>query len=109
MATFDFCPAFGATETTKPRVLMAVFGDGYQQRLADGINISIRQWGLSFSKKQANMAAIRAFLEARNGVESFDWTPPRGDAGQWLASEWQTSINNGADALNVTFTEVFGE
>jgi phage-related protein len=109
MATFNFCPAFGASDQNKPRVLIAVFGDGYQQRVADGINISTRQWALNFSRKQSDIDDIRAFLEARQGVESFDWTPPRGDAGKWIAQEWSGQVNDGGDSLSVTFTEVFGE
>lgn len=109
MATFTYCPAFGASDTTKPRVLKAQFGDGYQQRAGDGINIAPRQWSLSFSRKQSDIDAIRAFLEARNGIESFTWTPPRGASGRFLCEQWQGSVNDGADSLTVTFDEVFGE
>jgi phage-related protein len=109
MATFNYCPAFGASDMTKPRVLVAQYGDGYQQRVADGINHMLRQWQLTFSSRQERIDEIRAFLDARAGVESFDWTPPRGDAGKWIAQEWQGQVNNGADALSVTFVEVFGE
>jgi phage-related protein len=109
MATFDFCPAFGASETVRPRVLTASFGDGYQQRVADGINFKPRQWSLNFSSKQARIDEIRAFINARAGVESFDWTPPRGEPGKWIAQEWQGQVNNGGDAFSVTFLEVFGE
>ena len=109
MAEFRYCPAFGASEQKKPRFLSVSFGDGYQQRAADGINNVIRQWQLTFSSKQARIDEIRAFLDARAGAESFDWTPPRGAAGRWIAPEWNSQINNGGDNLTVTFVEVFGE
>jgi phage-related protein len=109
MATFNYCPAFGASETVKPRVLTASFVDGYQQRAADGINYKPRQWDLTFSSRQERIEDIKAFMEARGGVESFDWTPPRGEAGQWIAPQWQSQVNNGGDAFTVTFMEVFGE
>jgi phage-related protein len=107
MATFNWCPAFGATENTKPLVLKAQFGDGYQQRVADGINTLKRNWTLSFSKKQDKIEPIRDFLRARAGVESFDWTPPRGAAGKWVCEEWNLTVNDGGDSVSLTFLEVF--
>lgn len=107
MSTFSYIPAYGATETTTARVLKAQFGDGYSQRIADGINNKPRSWSLSFSKTQTDIDLILSFLNTEGGVNSFDWTPPRGVAGKWICEQWNTTVNDGFDNLTVQFVEVF--
>lgn len=109
MATFTYTPDNAGQLSVKPRVLEAKFGDGYSQRTGDGINIRPREWRLTFNTRtDAEMAPIVAFLEARNGIESFDWTPPTGAAGKFLCSEWQqTPVRAGINDLTATFREVF--
>lgn len=109
MATFTYTADNSAQVAVKPRVLMAQFGDGYKQRTADGINVRPREWRLTFnSRTDAEMSPILAFLEARNGVESFDWTPPLGAAGKFICEEWnQTVVRYGINDLSATFREVF--
>jgi phage-related protein len=108
MSTFDFDPA-SASVTTKPRVRTAAFGDGYEQRLADGINNAKRSWALTFTRPTTEADAILAFFEARNGAEAFDWTPPYGVAGRWVARDWSAQmISMVAKSITVTFEEVFG-
>jgi phage-related protein len=108
MSTFTDTPGSAAL-TTKPRVRTAAFGDGYEQRLADGINNAPRSWSLGFTRPTAEADAILAFFEARNGAEAFDWTPPYGAAGRWVARDWSAQmISMVAKSINVTFEEVFG-
>lgn len=108
MTTFTYIPG-SALLQKKPRVRVAAFGDGYEQRLADGINSAPRAWQLSFTRQTAEADAIEAFFAARNGVEAFDWTPPYGAAGKWVAREWSVSlIGPVAKTISVTFDEVFG-
>lgn len=109
MATFTFTPSFEPVLSEKPRVLSARFGDGYEQRVGDGINIRARSWQLTFKQRTAaEMAPIIAFLRARNGFESFDWTDPDGVAGKFICREWSKSTNNAVtQTLTCTFDEVF--
>lgn len=109
MATFTYEPDNSAQLAVKPRVLKAIFGDGYESRTGDGINIRPREWMLTFNTRtNAEMTPIVAFLDARNGVESFDWTPPSGAAGKWVCEEWQqTRVRVGINDLSVKFREVF--
>jgi hypothetical protein len=51
MSTFTDIPGSAAL-TTKPRVRTAMFGDGYEQRLADGINNAPRAWSLQAPEKR---------------------------------------------------------
>lgn len=60
---------------TKPRILRADFGDGYSQRLADGINTIQEIWTVSFKNREFDEADdIYQYFESLGGVESFDLT-----------------------------------
>lgn len=109
MATFSYEADNGAQLTAEPRVLASQFGDGYSQRVGDGINIRPRSWALTFNARTAaEMSPIVAFLEARNGIEAFDWTPPKGSAGKFVCKRWQqTAVRYGLENLAATFDEVF--
>lgn len=111
MAIQTFTPAadFGATLDKKPRVRTAQFGDGYQQRVADGINIAPESWSLTFSARAtAERDTILAFLEARNGVEAFLWTSPRGTAGKFICPEWGASPQSAAaHTVTAKFVQVW--
>lgn len=111
MATFNIAPDFASQLTETPRVLSSSFGDGYQQRVGDGINIRPQVWNLKFSvRTNAERDAILAFLRAENGITSFDWTPPGGSAGKYLCSEWSWTPDNAAtNTVIATFRQVFGE
>lgn len=95
MATFSYTPDFGARINAKPRVRVVSFGDGYEQRQADGINARAETWDLQFQNRtDSDTAAIVGFLEARNGVEAFDWTPPNEvTAIKAVCREWNKSVD----------------
>jgi len=74
---FDWCVT-EANFDLEPSIVIAQFGDGYAQRRPAGINTQIRKWNLSMKNINTKTAsAVLAFLSARNGVEIFNWTPPR--------------------------------
>ena len=109
MATFTWAIDYGSQEQSKPRVRNVQFGDGYQQRSADGINVAGDSWSLTFANRTDSEAGlILAFLEARNGLESFDWTPPGGSLQRWVCPEWSKSPTNfGATTITARFVRVF--
>jgi phage-related protein len=110
MSTFTYSPKYGAAFTKSPKVRIAAFGDGYQQRVADGINTTPRGWSLSFEGTKTEIDAIELFLATENGVTSFDWQPPTGSAGKWICSQWSNSIIEYDHwSLTANFQEVFGE
>lgn len=110
MAIFTWTPSFAARATYRPRVRVVRFADGYEQRQADGINARAETWDLTFSNRtQTEASAITAFLEARNAVEAFDWTPPyEASAIRVVSREWSKSIDT-YNAITVTaqFAQVF--
>jgi phage-related protein len=110
MATFTWTPDYPFTETSKPRVRKAEFGDGYEQRIRFGLNTDLKTYPLTFkARDNTETAAIRAFLEARGGSESFTWTPPLwgAAAGQYVCEEWQiTGDSCELSSISATFREV---
>jgi phage-related protein len=70
-------PSVGSGSTLAPKVLMADFGDGYNQRFADGINSNPENWQLRWGLlNQTQMTEVWSFLKARNGAEAFLWAAP---------------------------------
>ena len=65
-------PDKSMTKQSTPRVLVANFGDGYEQRIADGINTLNETYSLTFATRlKAEIDDIVAFLDAKKGVAKF--------------------------------------
>ncbi len=110
MATFTWTPDFGAQLVEKPRVHSVRFGErGFEAREVDGINTLPEVWTLTFnSRTDSERDAILAFLRARAGLESFDWTSPVGTVGKWVCREWGASARAvGVNDAGFMFEQVF--
>jgi len=109
MATFTYTPSFTADLEEQPIVRSVRFGDGYEQRLAYGLNTQPKKWSLTFlNRTDTERDNILGFLRARGGVESFDWTDPAGYAGKWVCKAWNNSlVNCNFNNITATFEEVF--
>ena len=60
-----------------PKVRVASFGDGYQQRISDGINSVKDLFTVSFTNRtKAEADDIEAFFRDKKGVTSFNFTFP---------------------------------
>jgi phage-related protein len=85
--TFTWTPDYGAQVTRSPRIREAKFGDGYAQRVGDGLNVDLPKWQLNFTgRTMAEIQAIDEFLRTQAGATSFYCT----FADQYLvmAQEW---------------------
>ena len=70
-------PDKGMTRSNEPLVFVAEFGDGYQQRVANGINNLKQEFSVSFAtREKAEIDDIVGFFESTNGVTAFDITFP---------------------------------
>jgi len=109
MPAFTWTASFEATESSQPRVRKFQAGDGYEARIRFGLNTNPKEWDLTFSNRtDTERDQIAAFLDARGGVESFDWTPPRGTAGKYVCDSWQITLSNcNNNQLRAKFREVF--
>lgn len=108
MSVFIWVPSYGSSVTTKPSVQATQFGDGYEARIANGINTKRRKWEVSFSRPNATADAIEAFLEAAGAMMAFDWSPPHGGAGKWVCREWAVQKTGPySRTVTATFDEIF--
>ena len=84
------------------------FGDGYEQRQPKSLKPKLRSWEIKIVGQKALMAEIKAFFDARRGVEPFNWRPPDGVPVLVKVSEYQETAKGGkAYELSCTFAEVF--
>ena len=109
MTTFPtITPTYGSQKTSQPTVRTVQYNDGYSQRLRYGLNQDPKQWNLTWEVSETDADTIEAFLEARAGAESFDWTTPDGSTGKWICQQWTKTIPyiNRA-SITATFIQVF--
>ena len=75
--TNDFTADKALSQTTTPSIFIQEFGDGYEQRLARGINPLTQSYSASFtSRTRAEAINIINFFEDKNAVTSFVFAPP---------------------------------
>ena len=68
-------PDKGMTRSHEPVIFKAEFGDGYQLRIANGINNLKQEFSVSFAtREKAEIDDIIGFFESTNGVTAFDFT-----------------------------------
>ena len=88
-------PDKGFTRKTTPRVFKADFGDGYSQRVGNGINVLNETFSINFANRpKADIDQITNFLETKAGVTSFDFTYAEGGSEttiKVLCSDWSQS------------------
>lgn len=80
MAVFpSFQPVYNSSETIKQEYITVQLGDGYQQRIVEGlpINKRLRTFSYKYELSKTDAATINTFLDARFDatMESFDFTP----------------------------------
>jgi phage-related protein len=107
-------PDRGLKADQKPRVLKATYGDGYEQRVAAGINNLPESWSLTWKNRtSAEANKIVRFFEVQGGVTAFDWYPTGYDISSTTTSATtkklvDTSQYFTARYLNTTVTDSGG-
>ena len=110
MATFpSITPTYCIKKTSQPNVRIAQFGSGYSQRTTFGLNQNPKVYNLTFEVSETDADTIEDFLDARGGVENFDFTPPgESSSTKYICRNWSKSIPylNRA-TIQATFEQVF--
>lgn len=92
-------PDKNLAKNSKPKVLRSTFGDGYEQRISDGINSLTQTFTVAFSNRPKDeIDDIASFLDAKGGVDNFDYTYPNTNA-----SGNETTVKVVCDDYNLTF------
>ena len=108
-------PDKGLTRSNTPRVLLANFGDGYEQRLADGINVLNQDMNISFSTRpKAEIDDLVAFFESLGGVDKFKFNLEDSNEGSntetilCVCQDWNQSwAYDNFYSLTTTFRRVY--
>ena len=108
-------PDKGFKRDSKPKVHVITFGDGYEQRLADGINNLEQSISVSFSTRpKAEIDDLVAFFESLGGVTKFRFDLEDSNAGsstetiKCTCAQWnQTWAYDNFYSLTATFKRVY--
>ena len=111
MAVFpDIEANYGASKAAQPKARITEFGSCYSQRAVFGLNQDPKVWTLSWQNRSAtDTNTIEDFLEARGGVESFDWSPPdETTTYKWICRSWTKDMPYpNLFNISATFEQVF--
>ena len=70
------------TQAYKPNVLKVQFGDGYEQRIQEGINNIKHTFSVTFNNRpKADIDDITAFFINKGGTTAFNFTYPDSNIG----------------------------
>jgi phage-related protein len=111
----NIVPDKGLGRQSQPRVRIAKFGDGYEQRIADGLNPIQETFSLTFNNREAaEIDDIIGYLASLGGVSSFDFTFPddNGVGGETTIkvvcdTYAQMYANDGYPSASATFRRVY--
>ena len=77
VGSLQVLPDKGLSRQSTPKVLKVQFGDGYEQRIAEGLNSSNENYQISYSNRpKAEIDDVAAFIDGKKGVTSFDYVIP---------------------------------
>jgi phage-related protein len=114
MATTPSWPAnipisYESQSKSTPRIMIAKFGDGYEQRSPDWINNLPREISIKVDQTRDIVQQLQQFLASTKGSQAFLYTPYDDTQGTFVADQgWQVT-EKGYDyaLLEVTIREVF--
>lgn len=113
--TGNFDIDFGVNNEINFTVLENVFGDGYIQRAADGLNSNRNTWSATWTNlTDAESDLVFGFLKARAGYQPFYYQAPGdSDFKQWTARDVKrkpagVSDNKAYWTITATLKEEFG-
>ena len=98
VGSLQVLPDKGLSRQSTPRVLRIQFGDGYEQRIAEGLNSSQESYQISYSNRpKAEIDDIAAFMDEKKGVTSFNYVIPDTNNGG------ETTIKVVCDQYNLVY------
>ncbi len=92
---FFWKPSYDYNVKFEPRNRVISFGDGYEQRVPDGIQNNLMHIDLTFpARGEDEAAAILHFFQSRNGTEAFVFYPPKpyNVAKRFRCPSWDMSV-----------------
>ena len=94
-------PDKSMVRSSTPRVFTTDFGDGYEQRLANGINNLVETYTITFNNRtKEDIDDITAFFATKGGVTAFNYIiPDSNNSGETtvkvICDNWSQAYNHG--------------
>jgi phage-related protein len=101
---FSWRPTSDLTATQKFTTSSAVFGDGYEQRAANGINGKAGSWPLTFTGTRAEMEVLTDFLDLKGCHTIFAWQRPSGKTVSVRMDDGYQEKEGGGNTMTITVT-----
>ena len=92
---FFWSPSYGASVSQQPRIQEIQFGDGYIQRLADGVHNNLLTFNLNFNLRNlSEVTAIIHFLSSKDGHKPFYFKAiaPYSVIKKFVCLSWSTAM-----------------
>lgn len=90
-----------------PTVQVIAYGDGYEARMALGINTNLPTYTLSFTEANTEVVAqMCAFLRGKNALERFRLLTADGVEVEVVARSWSARYGDGVGELTVELKQV---
>lgn len=107
METFNWPVKPGMKTDFSPRVRSVRFGDGYEQRKADGLNSQLKKFNVNLSLPPEKADQVLGFLTRHGGVKSFIFQPIKSQpAVVVVCRKWSSDLGNIKTSISAEFEEV---
>lgn len=107
METLPFCPQAGYSTECEPRRKVHDFGDGYQQRRADGLNPLQRKFSVSFNLNHKQAVILDDFFTKHSGVTAFQFKDKEsGKLFKVVCPKWSKTTGKQHTQFSCEFEEV---
>ena len=104
---FPYCPKPGYTVESEPRRKVNRFGDGYEQRMVDGLNPLLKKYALTFKVKHKEAVDLENFLIKKGGVTAFLFKEKAtNQLVKVVCPKWSKTIGQTYVEFNCDFDEV---
>jgi phage-related protein len=110
MADLPIQPDYSSSLNKQPRIRKTSFGDGYEQRAADGLNPNPDKWSLSWDElTDAEITILLDFFDGLESVATFTWQPPYASAPKvFVCDKWNpTPVSDNNHRLSASIYQVF--
>lgn len=106
LQTLPFCPQPGYTSENEPRRKVNQFGDGYQQRITDGLNPLQRKYSVAFNLNKKQAAVLDSFFTNHGGVKAFHFKDKDRGLVKVVCPKWTTTKGKTHTQFSCEFEEV---
>lgn len=108
LQTFTWPVQTRPTGSINFRVRKTTFGEGYVQRVGDGLHTKSQSWSVVVDGTYDETQPVLDFLDYHAGHISFQWAPPGKPIGRFVCESYQEIPHVGTQRkIQAIFDEVF--